>query len=161
MKVHWLMLGVLLSLGASVAQGQRAPSDTALRVAVIGQTDSIGLALAERVRARLEEAARRGHAVIVTTHDVNVTVNMAYRFPSDPMGLRDIREFGKLVAADMVLALVPDSSRAGNVGAFVLHSRLNKAHRLGSWPAARVEESSAAILRAFQSDSLYRRIVAR
>jgi len=159
--MHWLVLGVLLSLGASVAQGQRAPSDTALRVAVIGQTDSIGLALAERVRARLADAARGGHAIIVTTHDVNVTVNMAYRFPSDPMGLRDIREFGKLVAADIVLALVPDSSRVGNVQAFVLHSRLNKARRLGSWPAAGVEQSSAAILRAFQGDSLYRRIVAQ
>ena len=77
------------------------------------------------------------------------------------MGLRDIREFGKLVAADIVLALVPDSSGAGNVEAFVLHSRLNKARRLGSWPATRGEESSIAILQAFQGDSLYRRVVAR
>jgi hypothetical protein len=67
-----------------------------------------------------------------------------------------------------VLALVHDTVRVGNVEAVVFPSRavllqgqIVGARTLGSWPAARVRQTSIAIVRAFESDSLYRQLVAR
>jgi hypothetical protein len=165
--VRFVVFGALLSLTASVARGQRSP-DAPVRLAVIGQTDSTGLALAARVRTGLADVARRGSTVIVPTRDIALIVEQAYRGPADPIMLHDIGEVAKLVRADIVLALVPDTVRVGNIEAIIFRSRTVNfralpvgARTLGSWPAARIEQSSMAILRAFEADSLYRHLFER
>jgi len=164
----FVVLSALLSLPAVVAQGQRTRADSSFRVAVIGQTDSAGRALVERVRTRLVDATRGGRGVVIPTRDIARVIEQAYRGTTDPIGLHDIREVGKLVRASIVLAIVPDTTRAGNLDAVVFRSRAVDygsqpagARTLGSWPRAAVEPTSRAIFRAFQADSLYRQVVGR
>jgi hypothetical protein len=166
-NVGLVVLAALLSL-SSAAFGQGARTDTSARVAVIGQTDSTGLVLADRVRERVAAAMWGGRAVLVPARDIAMTIEQAYRGPEDPISARDIREIGKLVRADIVLALVHDTVRVENVEAIVFPSRsvlsqgrIVGARKLGSWPTGRPRQSSLAIARAFQADSLYRQMVAR
>jgi hypothetical protein len=142
----------------AVAQRPSGESVARPRIAVIGQTDAGGVRLWRAVTAALRTGPQNG-ARIIPQRAMEATVAQAYRSAESPLCIADMREFGKLMGAEMVIAISPDTTaRASRTRVDILEPTHGTHRVLGAW-SPRTAKLRDSIVSAVRADTAFRRLI--
>ena len=97
------------AIAIAVCANAQSAAPRKLRLVVIGQTDSTSLLIADSIRASLERGPEGARLILTTASGVAYFVREAYKRPDYPLFFPDINELARLLRADIVVGLTPDT----------------------------------------------------